>query len=65
MRERQVGLVLDAGRPPAVALRRLAERLDRLLEAAGVEVAEAMVVVGWVGTGTSRVQNNPDGLADS
>lgn len=39
MRDRQVGLVLDAGRP-APALRRLA---GRPLEAAGVEVAEAMV----------------------
>lgn len=54
MRERQVGLVLDEGRPPAAALRRLAERLERLPEAAGVEVAEAMVAVvavGRAGTG--------------
>lgn len=36
--------MLDEGRP-AAALRRLAERLERLPGAAGVEVAEAMVVV--------------------
>lgn len=43
----QVGLVLDEDRPPAAAPRRGTERLERLLEAAGVEVAEAMVGVGW------------------
>lgn len=45
VRDRQVGLVLDVGRPAAVL--RLAERLERPPVLAGVEVAEAILVVGW------------------
>lgn len=57
MRDRRLGLVLvlDGGRP-AAALRRLAERLERPLEAAGVDVAEAMTAQSWT--------SNPDTLVD-
>lgn len=62
MRDRQVGLVLDVDRP-AAALRRLAERLERPPEPAGVEVAEAMMVVGWALL-SSGSTSDPDSSVD-
>lgn len=70
MRLRLDGLVLDADRPAAV-VRRLAERLERPLEeaaagveaAAGLDIDEAMMEVGWARQ--DELQQNPESLAGS